>query len=263
MKASPNGQKIIVANNAMTYSQDQLGNDGGDGNVYLFDFDNTTGQVTNPLLLIDNINAYGAAFSSSSNKAYAAVNNMSIFQWDLEANIIEDSATLISNDNNQKGALQLGPDGRIYVALINRNTLGVIKNPEENGLDANYTSSQLEGAINLGNNNSLFGLPPFIQSLFLDKIDIVNLDDFYTNEINLCSDESFTLSYNNIAGADYIWYKDDEVLNNETTESLEVSPPDNVSFPYTTFYKLEVNKNDGSCPLIGTAKITFTAPPGV
>ena len=72
-------------------------------------------------------------------------------------------------------------DGRIYVALINRNTLGVIKNPEENGLDANYTSSQLEGAINLGNNNSLFGLPPFIQSLFLDKIDIVNLDDFYTN----------------------------------------------------------------------------------
>ncbi|PJX24458.1 hypothetical protein CAP47_02910 [Psychroflexus sp. S27] len=179
----------------------------------------------------------------------------------MEANTIEDSATMISNDNNQKGALQLGPDGRIYVALINDSTLGVIKNPEESGLDANYTSSQLEGAINLGNNNSLFGLPPFIQSLFLDKIDIVNLDDFYTNELNLCYDESFTLSYDNITGADYTWSKDDEVLNNETSENLEVNAPENVSFPYTAFYKLEINKNDGSCPLVGTAKITFTAPP--
>ncbi|SEA14447.1 T9SS type B sorting domain-containing protein [Psychroflexus halocasei] len=261
MKASPNGQKIIVANNTMNYSQDQLNNDDGDGNVYLFDFDNTTGQVTNPLLLIDNVNAYGVAFSSSSNKTYAAINNLTIYQWDLEANVVKDSGTIISNDNFQKGALQLGPDGRIYVALINDSTLGVIKNPEESGLDANYTSSQLEGAINLGNNNSLFGLPPFIQSLFLDKIDIVNLDDFYTNEVNLCYDESFTLSYDNITGADYTWSKDDEVLNNETSENLEVNAPENVSFPYTAFYKLEVNKNDGSCPLVGTAKITFTAPP--
>lgn len=260
MKASPNGEKIIVAHNTMNYSQDQLNNDDGDGNVYLFDFDNTTGQVTNPLRLIDNVNAYGAAFSSSSQKAYAVINNMTIYQWNLEANTVEDSGVIISNDNNQKGALQLGPDGKIYVALINQTKLGVVKNPEEVGANANYTSSQLQGAIDLGNKRSLFGLPPFIQSLFLDKIDIVNLDNFYPNDIQLCYDENLTLAYNDIPGADYTWYQDDEVLVNNNN-SLEVSAPTNVNFPYTTFYKLEVDQNDGSCPLIGTAKITFTAPP--
>lgn len=259
MKASPNGQKIIVAHNTMNYDQSQLSQDDGDGNVYLFDFDNTSGHVSNATLLIDDVNAYGAEFSSSSSKAYATINNSTIYQWDLDADVVEDSGIIISNDNLQKGALQLGPDGRIYTALLGKTRLGVIKNPEEIGPSSNYASTVADGAVDLDGKNSLFGLPPFIQSLFLDKIDIVDIGDFLTNQVDLCEDETFTLAYIDIPGADYRWYQDDELLAGETEASISVSAPENVSFPYTQFYKLEVDQNDGSCPLVGTAKITFTA----
>ncbi|HOZ88385.1 MAG TPA: CUB protein, partial [Bacteroidia bacterium] len=70
MKISPNGTKL-----GMT---DYL------GYVDLFDFNNSTGAVTNSLSLLTNFSSYGCEFSPDGTKFYAGgFGNGSIRQWDL------------------------------------------------------------------------------------------------------------------------------------------------------------------------------------
>ena len=71
------------------------------GGVYLFDFDNDTGIVSNSLELyspLNNDSPYGIEFSAENRKVYASVNDgisgngsSSILQWDLEAADIPNS----------------------------------------------------------------------------------------------------------------------------------------------------------------------------
>ncbi|MGB2088630.1 MAG: cell surface protein, partial [Psychroflexus salarius] len=257
MKASPDGSKIVSANNTTNYNPSDANQDAGDGNVYLFDFDNNTGVVSNAQMLIENFNAYGVAFSSNSAKAYATTNNRTIWQWDLTANDIQDSGEIVVDDFSQKGAMQLAPDGKIYVTNLNQSQLGVIENPEEDPENLVYN----QNGISLSGRTSSFGLPPFIQSLFLNKIDIVNLGNVLTTNLDLCENESYTLGYDDIPNATYTWKLNDEVVANQNSASFEVTLPENVNLPYTEFYTLEVDLNDGSCPLIGTARVTFSEIP--
>lgn len=266
LKASPNGDKLLTANQTMDFNPVTL-TDQGTGNVFLYDFDNATGQVTNPTELLDGYNSYSVEFSPGGTKAYAAVSETNqdqqtqarLFQWDLEANDIPGSQYLYTGvSGSSSGAIQLAPNGKIYRALVGSSRLAAINNPELPGAQSDYTESTAQGALNLGGRTVTFGLPPFIQSLFSTRINIVGGEGQQQDQqLALCDGESYTLSYDNLDNAEYIWRKDGEILDNETSPSLEIAQPPNVDLPYQESYSLEILFSDGTCPFIGLADVTY------
>jgi gliding motility-associated-like protein len=125
--------------------------------VELFDFDNSTG-VVGPLIFSDGNFAqlngdqslYGVEFSPDGSKLYTSVETQEtpfIYQYDISSGAqatIAASRTLIFNQPNAfvYGGLQLGPDGRIYVAKFG-NTLDVITNPNAAGIACAYTEDAM------------------------------------------------------------------------------------------------------------------------
>ena len=260
LKASPNGDKLITANQTLNY--DPINNfDSGTGNIYLFDFDSETGLVTNAVELISNINAYGVEFSKDGTKAYGSVtqnSNPQIFQWDLNAANIPGSIFSFGNVNgNASGAIQLAPNGKIYRSMVGENFLAVINNPDLPGNQANYTENFGQGAISLGSRQATFGLPPFIQSLFAERIDIVNDESSESEQLDLCDGDTFTLTYDDIPDASYTWLRNGEILPGENGNTLNISQPAGIELPYQENYSLELNLNDGSCSDIGVANVTY------
>ncbi|MBR9914245.1 MAG: T9SS type B sorting domain-containing protein [Algicola sp.] len=260
VKASPDGSKLAVAH--FGFSTVTAGD--ASGGIYLYDFDNDTGVVSNELELYGPENGdspYGVEFSAENRKIYASVGEgiqgngaSSIFQWDLESTDIPNSIELIHFSNSlSAGALQLGIDKRIYraqVSFANFNTsgnfIGVINNPEANGLASNYDENGVLLDINGGFQNlSRIGLPPFIQSLFNSQIDIIQ-NGISTTELKLCVGESYTLMAEDVPGGTYTWSKDGTVLS-ETTFELFVDEPG--------FYQVFIEPNNGECPIEGEAVV--------
>jgi gliding motility-associated-like protein len=139
--------------------------------AHLFDFNNSTGLVSNYFVLtFYNISfCAGSEFSSDGTKLYVAHNLGKIFQWNLCAG--NSTAIINSKDSlslsTNLGGLQLGPDGKIYVAhygnLI-QNWLGVVNNPNSSLSGANF----VDQAILLGPfSNYGMPLPEFISSSFI------------------------------------------------------------------------------------------------
>ena len=154
MKASPDGRHLAVAHSWST-------------NAELFNFDNATGMVSNPVTFAGfNFEAqYGIEFSPSSQLLYIGewYSGTSIYQYDLNAANIAASRIVIGTDSGASiGALQLGPDGRIYVAVDGRHYLGLIKYPDILGIGCSFALT----SINLGAKLSGLGLPTFNQSYF-------------------------------------------------------------------------------------------------
>lgn len=260
IKASPDGSKIAVAH--LGFASTPGAN--AAGGVYLFDFDNDTGIVSNAIELYgpeNNDSPYGVEFSAENKKVYASINDgpagngpSSILQWDLEATDIPASQQLVHNSSTYNaGALQLGIDRRIYRAqysLSNPGTsgryIGVIQNPEADGVAANYNETGVLLDVNDGfQNRSRIGLPPFIQSLFNSQIDIIQ-NGISTTELKLCTGDSYTLLAENISGADYAWTKDGLPLP-DTTYEIVVDTPG--------FYEVFIEQNNGECPIEGEAVV--------
>ncbi len=181
LKASPNGKKVVIANNASrrTNENGPKGNPIRDtGNVLLYDFDSSTGKTSNELTLLSNSNPYGVEFSSKTRKLYITTNKFnsdgetilesSLIQYDLKSPNIPASRTIINTSSLVSGALQLAIDEKIYRAGyvatdFKRNKLSVINNPELDGTNCNY----IYNAVDLKTSSTEQGLPPFITSLFL------------------------------------------------------------------------------------------------
>src|SRR5690606_27020160 len=107
LKASPDGEKLLIAHQTKSFNS-ASGQQGQNGGVYLYDFDNLTGQVSNEQILIENINAYGVEFSAESKKAYATLEENGaarLYQWDLEASNIPGSIFALSGGNISSSAL--------------------------------------------------------------------------------------------------------------------------------------------------------------
>jgi len=154
MKVSPDGDKIAKANAGM-------------GTVEIFDYNNSTGIVSN--VLKDNIygtDPYGIEFSPNSSLLYVGswyVGAKYLYQYNLDAGTpqgILDSRVLIATGT--EGALQMGPDNKIYAAQNQSGSISVIHNPNEIGVDCSFEW----GVVSLGGQVSRWGLPPFIQSFF-------------------------------------------------------------------------------------------------
>ncbi|WP_298898967.1 T9SS type B sorting domain-containing protein [uncultured Psychroserpens sp.] len=260
IKASPDGTKLAVAH--FGFANIEAGN--AAGGVYLLDFDNDTGVVSNSVELYGPENGhspYGVEFSAENKKVYATVGEgqqgngaSSIYQWDLESANIPGSIQLIHNSITlSAGALQLGLDKRIYraqVSFANFNSsgdyIGIINNPEATGGATNYDETGILLDVNGGFQNvSRIGLPPFIQSLFNSQIDIIQ-NGISTTELKLCTGDSYTLIAENVLGGTYTWMKDGIVVPEDTFELFVDTPG---------FYEVFIEPNNGECPIEGEAVV--------
>ncbi|WP_430399835.1 T9SS type B sorting domain-containing protein [Flavobacterium sp.] len=169
MKISPNGQKLAVCYSRLhPYAQNIL---------ELYDFNNNTGQITNAQTLMSYSSGYiyGVEFSPNNNILYVSSNNPEyLYQFDLtSANISASLSTLFqgtSTSNYYPRALQLGPDGKIYIAMGSNPFLGCINNPNILGAGCNFVPNQ----VDLLGNKPALGLPVFNQSYFAPAIQFQN-----------------------------------------------------------------------------------------
>jgi len=182
MKASPDGSKLAIVN----------GNTGIYAIREYFNFDKSTGVVSNWVNLQTNTDYqndyqyYGISFSQDNSKLYISccLNNNGIFQFNLNAgggnaDSVRASMTKIAGLNWTWG-LQLGTDGKIYVAGMDNQYLSVINNPNNLGLNCNFQDS----AIYLNGKICSYGLPNFIDSYDYSNT-IVNCDvDGITEKTN-------------------------------------------------------------------------------
>ena len=155
MKISPNGTKLAIANTNI--------------NAELFDFNTTTGIVSNSQVLYNQNYAYGVEFSPDSQKLYITNNALThdyfIFQFDLTASSVPNSILTIESGNSinsKPWGMQLGPDGKIYVTKPFTSKLNVIHNPNALGSSCNFQ----QNAVDLGGKICKLGLPPFVSSFF-------------------------------------------------------------------------------------------------
>lgn len=132
--------------------------------IQLFDFDTATGIVSAPVLLTNSEGNYGLEFSPSGNVLYTSSEaELTITQYDLTTIGIPTSTTIpLTGATRSRGTLQLGPDGKIYMAARYSFYLSTIHNPEIIGTGCN---AELEGVF-LGGRVSWVGLPNFVQSFF-------------------------------------------------------------------------------------------------
>jgi gliding motility-associated-like protein len=136
--------------------------------VELCRFQNKSGEVFSPLKIyaIDNtVYAYGLEYSADGNFLYISTGGKSykVWQYDIRYKTEEElnnSAVLIAEGNHF--AMQLAPDGRMYMAKENRDYLSVIEKPNSKGTDCNYN----EFGVGLDGRNSLMGLPNFLPFYF-------------------------------------------------------------------------------------------------
>ncbi len=146
MRVSPNGKKLAAA---ITPFFDMSSVKSG---LELFDFNNTTGVVSNSLSLISlqppALFPYGCEFSPDGTKLYATCPNFSfnygsLWQWNLCAgnnNAILASAVTITTEPAGLGCIQKASNGKIYIAKAAKSFLGVINNPNDAGMACNYNS---------------------------------------------------------------------------------------------------------------------------
>ena len=189
MKASPDGKKIALAICK-------------DSKVEIFDFNNSNGNLSNPISITDTkyINAYGIEFSQDASKLYVStsfINFTQVYQLNLRAGTrerIAASAVEVGNPASYYGALQLGPDWKIYVSRKDETWLAVINNPNATGTACGYSDQ----GVNLLGRKAQLGLPTFIQSYFSVDTDI------FTNS-PICEGETLEFEAKDIQGATYRW----------------------------------------------------------
>ncbi|MBI1308016.1 MAG: T9SS type B sorting domain-containing protein [Bacteroidetes bacterium] len=157
LKASPDGKMLACA----TYDRDYL---------LLTDFDASTGKLSNGRNLNTGGNSgqriYGVEFSSSSRYLYASqiLTPHKIVQFDLAKSTesaIQNSMVVVKQYNQNVGALQMGPDNKIYITYEKCDYLLCINYPDSPGSQCGFVDS----AVYLGGKQGDFGLPTFISSV--------------------------------------------------------------------------------------------------
>ena len=215
LKASSDGSRLAVAICSLA-------------RIELFDFNNSSGMVSNPITfpangMANNINnwVYGVEFSPDGTKLYGTlVMGQIMHQYDLMAGSSTDiinSRTLVGwSINSELGALQLGPDGKIYCAKSRANAtisipyLAVIDSPNALGTSCNFVDS----AIFLGNGRSFWGLPTFNQSYFYPSF----------NYVNNCVWDSIFFSITDAGNANSVYWNFDDPLSGSYNISSEFNP---------------------------------------
>lgn len=239
MKASSNGEKIAITLPT-------------DGVVEILNFDNSTGKLSNPITSSagEYYMPFGIEFSPDNSKLYlttsplVAGNKSFLYQLDVANSQPFATQTIIkeidynglATDYTLQG-IQLGVDGKVYVTKtyqsgISMPNLGVVYNPDRNGIACNYNI--LEGAANNGQSlngaGTQGGLPDFV-STFLDIPHF-----FYLNQ---CLNDTTKIEIRNKANVTPTWdFKD-------PTGTSDLSDPMKPKFVFSAdgTYKVELTES--------------------
>ena len=140
----------------------------GTNQVEIFDFRN--GELSNPRLIdTGEADLYGMEFSGAGIKLYLTTSGASskLIQYDLDSLNSENPAADIQatkfdgyTTGPEYGALQMGPDGTIYMAINNAGTIGTITNSNGDNDGAGFNA----GGFDLQGRTSQLGLPNFSQN---------------------------------------------------------------------------------------------------
>jgi WD40 repeat protein len=138
--------------------------------IELFDFNLTTGTISNPMTIPMEDHVYGLEFSPDDSKLYVTCYNPlgTLVQFDLTQGNVEaiiNSATMLSNTEDLYG-LQLAPDGKIYVVKSYSPNLAVINEPNVAGNDCNFVENGINLDPTYSGASAALGLPNFVQSYF-------------------------------------------------------------------------------------------------
>ena len=166
LKASSNGNRLVAANSCFS------GCLGPINSIDIFDFDKNSGLLSNPLILTPTPTRrpYGVEFSQNSNLLYIsfwqASSNNDILQYDLLAGSgtaldIDNSKVYLGSLSSSGGAIQIGPDNKIY-HVSNGQVMGVVNSPNITGIGCNYNPNGFQFL----NSTASFGLPTFFSSIF-------------------------------------------------------------------------------------------------
>ena len=157
LKASPDGKRLASA----LWS--------GIDKWEVFDFDNSTGKVSDgyTLYFTGVVSNYGVEFSPTGRYLYGTSSSSpKCIQFDLDAGTptdVQASATEVySSTSPRLGALQVAPDGKIYVSRSYNGWLATIYYPDSAGTACAF----IDSSIYLKGNQVNWGLPTFIQSFF-------------------------------------------------------------------------------------------------
>ena len=202
MKLSPDGSKLALATSANGFTFE------------IFDFNNTTGLVSNPIAITgtDYNTPYGVEFSPDGTKLYCSVaENNKIYQFNMAAGtpgaIVASGTIVATSPITGLGGLQLAPNSKIYVARYLETQLGVIEYPNTPGVACSYQ----DNGADLGSNKSRRGLPNFIQSYF-------NTPRF--NFVNTCAGDSTFFFISDLNGVNSVlWNFGDPASGANNTSS--------------------------------------------
>ena len=165
----------------------------------VLNFDNNTGIASNRIDIKTNTSkltgaTYGVEFSPDGNLLYGTtIENPKLFQFNLNAGngtAIANSAVQLASHQTISvsgwsayyGALQLGPDGRIYSANHGDVSLGVINRPDSLGNACNYVNNSLS----LNRRQCALGLPNILTNYVLPM-------RYDTVLASICLNGSYTL----------------------------------------------------------------------
>ena len=158
MKISPDGKKFCQTH----FIENDLGTP-QHSFFQLFDFDNVTGQITNPLKIsLPNSNAFGCEFSANSQFLYLTdpqAQEIDQVECTLpRASAIESSVVSLPS-NFGYYAIQAGPDDKIY-ATRGSNALTVIDQPDKKGISCLLRENAIDMIV-----DTRIGLPPVLREL--------------------------------------------------------------------------------------------------
>jgi gliding motility-associated-like protein len=134
--------------------------------IELFQFDNSTGRLSDYKkidLKEPNGQVYGVEFSPGGNKLFATVKGTPspsvLFEYFLDS-LNQPYLKQRISQNGEFGALALGPDGQIYMAVNGNSSLGTIQAVDDT---TRLSAFNLNGFNLAAGTNSRLGLPNFIQ----------------------------------------------------------------------------------------------------
>lgn len=229
LKASSDGTKLALTIYDM-------------GVIEIFDFNDTTGQISNPITIRGDkyLGAYGVEFSDDCSKLYISYHGIGqsrarIEQYDLEATDVEASGvTIYSNSMPQSvGALQIGPDKKIYASIRDESYLAVINNPDEKGSLCDFNAN----GVSLSGRMPKLGLPTFIQSIFSMKLEL-------TATSPICEGEDIELTCNEFIFAEYNWIGPGGYFSKEQNPVIKGARLNNAGMYYVTVQLFDYIKTD-------------------
>jgi PKD repeat protein len=174
----------------------------GFNGVEVFDFDAATGLLSNPVTLspvgLALPYVYGISFSPNGTRLYATEENDSrIYQFDLAAGSVDEinaSKTAVGTSTSYAmQAIQLAPDGKLYVSRNGYSYLAVIEYPDSLGAACGF----IDDGFYLGGNYSAYGLPGFPESVLVPDTNEINPVAFAVSDTIVC--QKFCVDFSDLS----------------------------------------------------------------